>query len=131
MTQLTEEQQRGLILMVKILSKDYPYIIGVSPNMEDIETYSTLLTVKLIISRSKLEECFKQKSDTYWREFWRFSNLFHPNPDPDGLITKEIKRLGGMFYEVIGDEHQFESGSIITDRYRTVKINSFILDDAN
>lgn len=131
MTELTKEQQTGLILMSKILSKDYPYIIGVIPNIEDIENYSTLFTVKLIISRIKLEEYFKQKSDTYWREFWRFSNLFYPNPDPDNLIINEIKRLGSMFYTVIGDEHQFETGSMITNEYRTVKINSFILDDTN
>jgi hypothetical protein len=116
--------------MSKILSKDYPYIIGVSPNMEDIETYSTLLTVKLIISRSKLEEYFKQKTSPHWGEFWRFSNLFHPSPDPNGLIIEEIKRLGRMFYEVIGDEHQFETAGM-TVKYRTVKINSFLLDDTN
>lgn len=117
--------------MSKILSKDYPYIIGVSPNMNDIETYSTLLTVKLIISRSKLEEYFKQRADTNWDEFWRFSNVFHPNPDPGDLITEEIKRLGSIFYEVIGDEHQFETGPVITKKYRAVKINSFLLDDTN
>ena len=129
--ELTEDQQKGLNMMAKVLSKDYPYISGALINLEDFEAYSTLITIKLVMSKSKLEECFKQELDWKWVEFWRLSNLFYPNPDPDNLIIEEIKRLGKMFYGSIGDEYQFESGTIITDRYRQIKINSFILDDKN
>lgn len=129
--ELTDDQQRGLDMMAKVLSKDYPYISGTIINLDDFETYSTLITIKLIMNKSKLEEYFKQKSDSNWKEFWRFGNLFYPNPDPENLIIEEIQRLGKMFYGSIGDEYQFESGFIITDKYRQVKINSFILDDKN
>ena len=129
--ELTEDQQKGLNMMSKVLSKDYPYITGTIINLQDFESYLTLVTIKLIVNKSKLEEYFKQKIDYRWEEFWRFSNLFYPNPDPDDLITEEIKRLGKMFYGSIGDEYQFESGSMITDKFRQVKINSFILDDKN
>ena len=129
--ELTEDQQKGLDMMAKVLSKDYPYISGTIINLNDFETYSTLITIKLIINKSKLEEYFKQKSDSNWKEFWRFSNLFYPNPDPENLIIEEMQRLGKMFYASIGDEYQFESGFIITDKFRQVKINSFILDDKN
>ena len=129
--ELTDDQQRGLDMMAKVLSKDYPYISGTIINLDDFETYSTLITIKLIMNKSKLEEYFKQKSDSNWKEFWRFGNLFYPNPDPENLIIEEIQRLGKMFYGSIGDEYQFESGTIITDRYRQIKINSFILDDKN
>ena len=129
--ELTDDQQRGLDMMAKVLSKDYPYISGTIINLDDFETYSTLITIKLIMNKSKLEEYFKQKSDSNWKEFWRFGNLFYPNPDPENLIIEEIQRLGKMFYGSIGDEYQFESGSIITDRHRQIKINSFILDDKN
>ena len=129
--ELTDDQQRGLDMMAKVLSKDYPYISGTIINLDDFETYSTLITIKLIMNKSKLEEYFKQKSDSNWKEFWRFGNLFYPNPDPENLIIEEIQRLGKMFYGSIGDEYQFESGLIITDKYRQVKINSFILDDKN
>lgn len=128
---LTDDQQRGLDIMAKVLSKDYPYITGAIINLGDFDTYATLITVKLVMSKSKLEECFKQKLDYKWGEFWRFSDLFYPNPDPESLITEEIKRLGNMFYGSIGDEYQFESGSIISEKYRRVKIISFILDDKN
>ena len=131
MMELTEDQQKGLDMMAKVLSKDYPYISGTIINLNDFETYSTLITIKLIINKSKLEEYFKQKSDSNWKEFWRFSNLFYPNPDPENLIIEEMQRLGKMFYASIGDEYQFESGFIITDKFRQVKINSFILDDKN
>ena len=129
---LTEDQQKGLDMMAKVLSKDYPYIIGTLPNMTDFEEYSTLLTVKLVISKSKLEKHFNQKADSsIWNEFWRFSNLFYPNPDPESLITKEIKRLGGMFYTSLGDEYQFKQSLSFATDFREVKVNSFILDDKN
>ena len=129
--ELTEDQQRGLNMMAKVLSKEYPYITGAIGNIDDFESYSTLFTIKLIMSKTKLEEHFKQKLDSNWDEFWRFSNLFYPNPDPENLITEEIKRFGKMFYSSIGDEYQFESESTMIDGYRQVKINSFILDDKN
>lgn len=130
--ELTEDQQKGLDMMAKVLSNDYPYIIGTLPNMDDFEEYSTLLTIKLVISKSKLEEHFNQKADSsIWNEFWRFSNLFYPNPDPENLITEEIKRLGRMFYTSLGDEYQFEKSLSFATDFRTVKINSFILDDKN
>jgi hypothetical protein len=119
-------------MMAKVLSKDYPYIIGTLPNMTDFEEYSTLLTVKLVISKSKLEKYFNQKADSpIWNEFWRFSNLFYPNPDPENLITEEIKRLGRMFYTSLGDEYQFKKSLSFATDFRTVKVNSFILDDTN
>jgi len=130
--ELTKDQQKGLDMMAKVLSKDYPYIIGTLPNMTDFEEYSTLLTVKLVISKSKLEKHFNQKSDSsIWNEFWRFSNILYPNPDPESAITEEIKRLGGMFYNSLGDEYQFEKSLSFATDFRTVKINSFILDDKN
>lgn len=129
--ELTDDQQKGLDMMSRVLSKDYPYITGAIINLEDFELYSTLITFKLIVDKLKLEEYFKQKINSNWgEEFWRFSNLFHPNPDPENLITEEIRRLGKMFYGSIGDEYQFKS-TLITDKYRQVKINSFILDDKN
>lgn len=130
--ELTKDQQKGLDMMVKVLSKKYPYIIGSSPNIKDFEEYSSLFTIKLIVSKSKLEEHFKQKIDTLWcDDFFRFGNIFRSNPDPESLITEEIKRLGAMFYDVITDEYQFESDGFMVDKFRKVITNSFILDDKN
>lgn len=129
--ELTKDQKKGLEMMAKVLSKDYPYIIGVSPNMKDFEDYSTLFTVKLIISKSKLEKHFKQNLYFIWGEFFRFSNLFHPDPDPGSVITEEIKRLGDMFYTSLGDEFQFKKSLSFATDFRTVKVKSFILDDKN
>ena len=124
--ELTDDQQKGLDMMVKVLSKKYPFIIGVSPNMNDFEEYSTLFTLRLIISKSKIEDRFKQKLDYRWGEFWRFGNIFHSNPDPDDFIIKDIKNLGKMFYDVITDEYKFKS-SLLSKDFRNVQINSFIL----
>lgn len=128
--ELTEDQQKGLDMMVKVLNKKYPYIIGVSPNMKDFETYSAIFTVKLIMSKTKLEDYFKKGVDNDWGEFWRFSNIIYPNPDPESLITEEIKSLGAMFYKTLTDEYKFKS-ELSTPGFRRVKINSFILDDTD
>ena len=128
---LTEDQQKGLDMMAIILSRVYPFITGAVGNVNDFENYSTLFTVKLMVNKSKLEKCFKQKLDTIWEEFWRLGNVYYPNPDPDNLIIDDIKKLSKMFYRSIGDEYQFETGSILMDKYREVKISSFIFDDEN
>jgi hypothetical protein len=127
---MTEEQEKGLDIMVKLLRKKYPYIIGVSPNIEDLQSYSSLLTLKIIVSRNKIEEYFKLKSDNFWDEFWRLSNIFYTDPDPEELIIKDIKKLCSMFYDSITDEYQFKTEGL-TKQFRTVKINSFIFDDSN
>lgn len=128
---LTEDQQKGLDMMAIILSRAYPFITGAVGDVNDFENYSTLFTIKLMVNKSKLEKCFKQKLDTNWKEFWRLGNVYYPNPDPDNLIIDDIKKLSKMFYRSIGNEYQFETGSIFMDKYREVKINSFIFDDEN
>jgi len=124
--ELTEDQKKGLEMMVRVLSKKYPFIIDVSPNMRDFEEYTTLLTIKIIMCKSKLEDYFNERVDNNWDEFWRFGNIFYPNPDPEELIIPEIKTLGAMFYESITDEYQFKTG-LSRQRFRRVKINSFSL----
>jgi hypothetical protein len=129
---LTDNQQSGIDMMVKVLNKKYPYIVDASPNFTDFEEYSTLLTFKLVMSKSKLEEYFKQKIK-YYGEFWRFSNLFGYDPryDPDDLIIDEIKQMGKMFYDSMGCEYHFQSGLRVNE-VRNIKINSFfVLDDKN
>jgi hypothetical protein len=127
---LTEDQQKGLDIMSKILNKVYPYIIGISPNIGDFEEYSTIFTIKLIVSKSKLEDHFKQKTDRRWNEFWRFGNIFDNNPDPEELIINDIKNLGRLFYLTMTDEYHFKS-SLDSKDFRNIEINSFILDDKN
>lgn len=124
--ELTEDQKKGLEMMVRVLSKKYPFIVDASPNMRDFEKYTTLLTIKIIMNKSKLEEYFKKRADNDWDEFWRFSNIFYGNPDPDDLISKEIKNLGDMFYKSITNEYQFKS-ILSTHPFRRVKVNSFLL----
>ncbi len=124
--ELTDDQKKGLEMMVRVLSKKYPFIIDASPNIVDLTQYTTLLTIKIIMSKSKLEEYFKKRADNDWDEFWRFSNIFYPNPDPEDLIISEIKTLGAMFYESITEEYQFKTG-LPSQRFRRVKINSFSL----
>ena len=111
---LTDNQQSGIDMMVKVLNKKYPYIVDSSPNFTDFEEY------------------FKQKIK-YYGEFWRFSNLFGYDPryDPDDLIIDEIKQMGKMFYDSMGSEYHFQSGLRVNE-VRNIKINSFfVLDDKN
>jgi hypothetical protein len=126
MMELTEEQEQGIKMLSKILTKQYPFIIDASPNITDFEQYDTLITIKIIVSKLKLEDYFMKRVHYDWNEFWRFSNIIYPNPDPEDLISKEIKSLCEMFYESITDEYQFKSG-LSTQPFRRVKISSFLL----
>ena len=91
MMELTEEQEQGIKMLSKILTKQYPFIIDASPNITDFEQYDTLITIKIIVSKLKLEDYFMKRVHYDWNEFWRFSNIIYPNPDPEDLISKEFE----------------------------------------
>lgn len=129
--ELTKEQKQGLDMLSRLLNKKYPFIVGVAPIMKDFEDYASLICIEVIVKRKLAENYFNQKIDNKWDTFWKFSNIFYPNPDETHAITQEIKEIGNGFYRSLTDEYQFEASSIITDRYRRVKINQFKLDDTD
>ena len=131
MMKLTKEQEHGFHMLSKVLNKKYPFIVDVTPIMQDFENYESLLCFEVKIKSKLLEKYFNQKITNKWDFFYKFGNIYHPNPDEGNLITEEIKEIGNQFYKTLGEEYQFKTGPVISEGYRTIKINQFTLDDTD
>jgi hypothetical protein len=65
MEQLTKKQLRALDLMVKGLTRKYPFIIGWKPS-EDFLNYDTMINLNFIVDYKKLADFFDAKPNPYW-----------------------------------------------------------------
>lgn len=128
--ELTEEQKQGFHMLSKVLNKKYPFIVDVTPIMQDFEMYESLLCFEVKIKSKLLEKYFNQKITNKWGVFYKLGNIYHPNPDEGNLIAEEIKEIGYQFYNTLGEEYHFKTGPALTG-YRRIKINQFTLDDTD
>ncbi len=67
MEQLTKKQLRALDIMIKSLSKRYPFIIGWKPS-EDFLKYDTMLNIDFIVDYKKLADFFDADTDDGWKK---------------------------------------------------------------
>lgn len=66
MEQLTKKQLRALDMMIKSLSKRYPFIIGWKPS-EDFLLYDTMLNIDFKVDYDKLAKFFNADTDDTWK----------------------------------------------------------------
>ena len=66
MEQLTKKQLRALDMMIKSLSKRYPFIIGWKPS-EDFLQYDTMLNIDFKVDYDKLAKFFNAETDDSWK----------------------------------------------------------------
>ena len=64
---LTPKQIKGLDLVVKALSKKYPYIVGWEKS-DAFDKYETQMFINLIVDMNKLSEYFNSTIKSYWVE---------------------------------------------------------------
>jgi hypothetical protein len=67
MEQLTKKQLRALDIMIKSLSKRYPFIIGWKPS-EDFLKYDTMLNIDFMVDYKKLADFFNADTDNSWKK---------------------------------------------------------------
>ena len=84
MEQLTKKQLRALDIMIKSLSKKYPFIIGWKPS-EDFLNYDSLLNIDFMVDYKKLAEFFEADTIDRWEKII----------EEDGPYS--AYSLGGMF----------------------------------
>jgi hypothetical protein len=127
---LSDEQKKSTDILVKVLNKKYPYIVGVEVVMSDFTEYKTLINFNLKFNKDKIETYFKRKTDYNHKYFWRFGNLWCMSNVQDGmeLIITEIQEDCDLFYKSLGCECQFNTGWENDGNYRTVKFITFILE---
>jgi len=65
MEQLTKKQYRALDIMMKSVSKRYPFIIGWKPS-DDFLKYDTMLNLNIIVDYNKLADFFNAETRPYW-----------------------------------------------------------------
>ena len=66
MEQLTKKQLRALDMMIKSLSKRYPFIIGWKPS-EDFLLYDTMLNIDFKVDYDKLAKFFNADKEDSWK----------------------------------------------------------------
>ena len=66
MEQLTKKQLRALDMMIKSISKRYPFIIGWEPS-EDFLQYDTMLNIDFKVDYDKLAKFFNTETDETWK----------------------------------------------------------------
>jgi hypothetical protein len=66
MEQLNKKQLRALDLMIKSLSKRYPFIVGWEPS-EDFLRYDTMLNIDFKVDYDKLAKFFNAETDETWK----------------------------------------------------------------
>ena len=66
MEQLTKKQLRALDMMIKSISKRYPFIIGWEPS-EDFLQYDTMLNIDFKVDYDKLAKFFNADPDETWK----------------------------------------------------------------
>jgi hypothetical protein len=66
MEQLTKKQLRALDMMIKSISKRYPFIIGWKPS-EDFLLYDTMLNIDFKVDYNKLAKFFNADPDETWK----------------------------------------------------------------
>ena len=87
---ITKDQEKGVKMLSVLLKKQYPFIIDVKINENDLIDYSTLITLKCVVDYNLIQKYFGQKMDYRWDEFFRFQNIF-TNQDNDEKILDDFE----------------------------------------
>ena len=66
MEQLNKKQLRALDMMIKAISRKYPFIIGWEPS-EDFLKYDTMLNIDFKVDYDKLAKFFSADTDNSWK----------------------------------------------------------------
>ena len=86
MEQLTKKQLRALDLMIKSLSKRYPFIVGWEPS-EDFLRYDTMLNIDFKVDYDKLAKFFNAETDETWKRIIGDEGGSYPTYTLGGLFN--------------------------------------------
>jgi hypothetical protein len=86
MEQLNKKQLRALDLMIKSLSKRYPFIVGWEPS-EDFLRYDTMLNIDFKVDIDKLAKFFNAETDESWKRIIQDEGGSYPAYTLGGLFN--------------------------------------------
>ena len=140
--------RKGIDILISLLRKKYPFIVGWKPDEEDINGSEWYINISLVVSASKAKEYYNMEYKTYYMDypnaleedvFNRENNYAYPvslfqyeNYDFDAYDNnREIKSFAEEMYELIPEEYKLKEkrlSSVLNSEYiniKDVKLNSY------
>ena len=140
--------RKGIDILISLLTKNYPFIVGWKPCDEDINSREWYIDIDLVISASKAKEYYNMDYKRYYYDYPEVleQDVFNTNNDyayPVSLFdyeshdfkvweqNKEIKEFAEQMYELIPEDYKLKEerlSSILNSEYiniKDVKLNSY------
>lgn len=140
--------RKGIDILISLLTKNYPFIVGWKPCDEDINSREWYIYIDLVISASKAKEYYNMDYKRYYYDYPEVleQDVFNTNNDyayPVSLFdyeshdfkvweqNKEIKEFAEQMYELIPEDYKLKEerlSSILNSEYiniKDVKLNSY------
>jgi hypothetical protein len=140
--------RKGIDILISLLKKTYPFIVGWKPDNEDINSSEWWINIHLVVSASKAKEYYNMEyKDFYVRYPDALEEAFNTNRDyayPVSLFdyesydfdayqnSREIRTLADDMYELIPEEYKFQEERISSFSNQTyisnkdIRINSYM-----
>jgi len=140
--------RKGIDILISLLKKKYPFIVGWKPSDEDIDSREWYINIDLVISASKAKEYYNMDYKRYYYDYPEGleQDVFNSNNDyayPVSLFdyeshdfnawenNREIRSFTEEMYELIPEEYKLKEerlSSILKSEYiniKDVKLNSY------
>jgi hypothetical protein len=138
--------RKGIDILISLLKKTYPFIVGWKPDNEDINSSEWWININLIISASKAKEYYNMEYKNFYINYPEaLEEVFNSDNDyayPVSLFdyesydfdayqnSREIRTLADDMYELIPEEYKFQeerTSSFSNQTYisnKDIRINS-------
>ena len=133
--------RKGIDILISLLTKNYPFIVGWKPSDEDIDGSEWYININLVISASKAKEYYNMDYKSYYYDYPEVldEEVFNSNNDyayPVSLFdykshdfnvwenNREIKSLAEEMYELIPEEYKLKEeriSSFLNTEYINIK----------
>ena len=140
--------RKGIDILISLLRKKYPFIVGWKPSDEDIDSREWYINIDLVISASKSKEYYNMDYKRYYYDYPEVleQDVFNSNNDyayPVSLFdyeshnfnawenNREIRSFAEEMYELIPEEYKLKEkrlSSVLNSEYiniKDVKLNSY------
>jgi hypothetical protein len=140
--------RKGIDILISLLTKNYPFIVGWRPSDEDIDGSTWYINIDLVISASKAKEYYNMDYKRYYYDYPEVleQEIFNSNNDyayPVSLFdyeshdfkpyeqNGEIKEFAEQMYELIPEEYKLKEeriSSFSNTEYiniKEVKLNAY------
>lgn len=133
--------RKGIDILISLLTKNYPFIVGWKPFDEDINSREWFIDIDLVISASKAKDYYNMEYKNYYIDYPNAleEDVFSHKNDyayPVSLFdyelhnfnawenNKEIRTFADEMYELIPEEYKLKEkilSSVLNSEYINIK----------